>query len=269
MVNINLEKCTGCGLCEKDCFPRNIYMKDGKPEFVTVNCIRCGHCVAICPENAAEITDYDMTEVKDIGEQSITADDLITMIKMRRSVRHFTDKAVEPELISQIIEAGRFTPTASNRQEITFIVVEKEMQMFRALVLESLAEKGRAILSSDNETPILKQYAQRWIDADEVYKRNPNEKDIVFLDAPVVFLLAGDHSIDAGLAASNMGLIADANKLGVLYSGFIMRALGSEKVKNAVGVPPGKEVLTTLLVGYPAVKYRRNAPRRKADVVWI
>jgi nitroreductase len=65
-----------------------------------------------------------------------------------------------------------------------------------------------------------------------------------------------------------MELMACAQGLGVLYSGFLTRACASKKIKAAVGIPEGKEVLTVLLVGYPDVKYRRTAPRKKADIVW-
>jgi nitroreductase len=65
-----------------------------------------------------------------------------------------------------------------------------------------------------------------------------------------------------------MELVACAQGLGVLYSGFLMRACASEKIKAAMEIPEGKEVLTVLLVGYPRVKYQRTAPRKKADIIW-
>ena len=269
MVDIDLLKCKGCGACVKDCFSRNLYVIDEKAAVKSDECIRCGHCVAICPENAVCITEYDMEDVHEVTEQGISPDALVAFIKNRRSIRQYKDKCVETELIKQIIEAGRYTPTASNRQEITFIVVEKEMEMFRALVIESLGALGREFLESDDASPLLKNYAQRWISIERAYKTNPAKKDYVFLGAPVVILIAGDHPVDAGLAASNMELVACANGLGVLYSGFITRGSKGEKVRNAVGIPPGKEVLTVLLIGYPDVKYQRNAPRKKADTVWV
>ncbi|NMA25362.1 MAG: nitroreductase, partial [Clostridiales bacterium] len=97
---------------------------------------------------------------------------------------------------------------------------------------------------------------------------NPRQKDIVFFGAPVVILLAGDNPIDAGLAASNMELVACAGGLGVLYSGFITTGSNDEKIKTLIGLPAGKEVLTALVVGYPDVRYLRSAPRKKADILW-
>ena len=268
MVIIDSEKCTGCGSCARDCFSRNIIIKDKKAQLVRAECIRCAHCVAICPAHAVELPEYDMADVTALAASSIQADELLSFIKSRRSIRQYKDKPVEQELIRHIIEAGRYTPTASNRQATTFIVIEKEMRAFRALVMENLADLGKAMLASDDTPRLLKGYARRWLSIAEAYENDPTQKDPLFFGVPAVILIAGDNPIDAGLAASNMELLACAHGLGVLYSGFITRGTASEKIKNAVGVPAGKEVLVTLLVGYPDVHYERTAPRKAADIVW-
>lgn len=268
MVVINTEKCIGCALCVNDCFPHNIIMKDGKAQPISDTCMLCGHCVAICPANAVEITDYDMDDVSDAAPHKFTPEELLSLIKFRRSIRQFKDRPVPQELITQIIEAGRYTATAGNRQELSFIVVEKEMEQFRRLVIENLEEKGRALLAADNTPLQLLNYAHRWIAFADSYRKNPTEKDAVFFGAPAVILIAGDNPIDAGLAASNMELVACASGLGVLYSGFITRGVGNEKTKNAIGVPAEKEVLIALVIGYPDVQYKRSAPRKKADIIW-
>lgn len=268
MVIISSEKCTGCTLCVKDCFPRNIIIENGKAQPVSETCMECGHCVAICPANAVEISDYDMIDITDITPQKFTAEDLVSFIKFRRSIRQYKGRPVEQKLLTQIIEAGRYTATGGNRQELSFIVIEKEMELFRGLVIKNLAEKGRAMLATENMPLQMQSYAQRWIAVETSYKESPNEKDAVFFGAPTVILIAGDNPIDAGLAASNMELVACANGLGVLYSGFITRGADHEKTKTLIGLPAEKEILIALLIGYPDVQYRRSAPRKKADIIW-
>jgi nitroreductase/NAD-dependent dihydropyrimidine dehydrogenase PreA subunit len=268
MVVINAEKCTGCAQCVSDCFPRNIVIKDGKAQIIGETCMQCGHCVAVCPVNAVEIPEYDMKDVADITPQKLTAEDLVSFIKFRRSIRRYKEQPVGHALIAQMIEAGRYTATGGNRQGLSFVVVEKEMALFRALVLENLADKGRALLAAEDTPLPMQNYARRWIAYAESYRKNPHEKDDVFFGAPVVILVAGDNPIDAGLAASNMELVACANGLGMLYSGFIAWGSSNEKTKKAVGVPDGKEVLIALVTGYPDVHYRRSAPRKKADIIW-
>ena len=60
MVTVN-GQCTGCGMCAEDiCFVRAIRLEDDR---ATINemCKGCGRCVAICPEEAIELTiDWEM-----------------------------------------------------------------------------------------------------------------------------------------------------------------------------------------------------------------
>lgn len=72
------------------------------------------------------------------------------------------------------------------------------------------------------------------------------------------------------LAAQNMEYVAEANGLGVLYSGFFtMAANHSEKIKKAIRKPRGKRVAMTLVLGYPNVKFLRSAQRKPLDVRWL
>ncbi len=53
---------------------------------------------------------------------------LLDFIKERRSIRTFQDKMVSDEHIDLILEAARWTPSASNRQAWEFIIIKnKEM----------------------------------------------------------------------------------------------------------------------------------------------
>ena len=210
----------------------------------------------------------DVEDMEDDITDSVDPQVLLRFIKSRRSIRYYRDEPVDREQIDMIIEAGRYTPTASNRQALTFIVVEKEMQAFRPLAIESLADLGRFALQAEGLPPLLLGYANRWLGIEEAFLKDPGEKDTLFYNTPLVILVAGDNPIDAGLAASNMELVACAQGLGVLYSGFLTRSAANEKVKGFLNVPEDKEVLITLLVGHPDVKYRRTAPRKKADIIW-
>lgn len=55
-INVNLDKCTGCGTCVDVC-PAEVYeLKDGKSSPVKVDeCLVCRACETQCPENAIEV----------------------------------------------------------------------------------------------------------------------------------------------------------------------------------------------------------------------
>ena len=45
-IQIDHDKCIGCGMCIKDCVAHNIELKNDKAGVFSNNCIMCGHCVA-------------------------------------------------------------------------------------------------------------------------------------------------------------------------------------------------------------------------------
>ena len=49
--------------------------------------------------------------------------DFIKAIKTRRSIRSFTEEKVDKETITEIIQAGRYAPSADNDQPWKFIVI--------------------------------------------------------------------------------------------------------------------------------------------------
>jgi nitroreductase len=50
--------------------------------------------------------------------------DVMKVIKERRSVRAYQNKPIPQEKLKLILEAARFAPSASNRQQWRFIVVQ-------------------------------------------------------------------------------------------------------------------------------------------------
>ena len=51
-VQINQEKCTGCGLCVEVCPVEAISMADDKAKIDAEKCVDCGQCVGECPNEA-------------------------------------------------------------------------------------------------------------------------------------------------------------------------------------------------------------------------
>jgi nitroreductase/NAD-dependent dihydropyrimidine dehydrogenase PreA subunit len=273
MVNIDLEKCIGCGACVRDCFMKDLSVESGKAVFKNARCIRCGHCIAVCPTNAVTIDGYDMSEVVDIEkmQSGITPDALLKLIKTRRTVRHFKPDKVEPEKIAMLLEAGRFSPTGSNMQDVVYYVVENNMYRLREVIINKLAALGRDVIANGSSVFPLR-YAERWLQMETLLLSDPDGYDPLFFHAPLVIFLAGDVSspINATIAASNMELMVYTQGLGMLYSGFTrIAAKDNPELSEFLGLRNDRRIAACMVIGYPDVAYLRTVPRNKPDVRYI
>lgn len=245
-VIIDTEKCIGCGLCKKDCVGFDIDVKDGKAVSNGASCILCGHCEAICPQGAIKINGFN-DEVTEF-ESQVRLDPQILMdaIKTRRTIRQFTDMQVPNEVLSMIFEAGRMAPTGANSQGTSYVLLRKKKSACEAVavrIFSKLVGVGKKFIP---------QLSNMIID-----------KDFFFKKAPVVIVVLGKDTVSASLAAQNMAFMAEAHGLGVLFSGFFTMCVNrSAKIRKIMGISKKQKAVTTLVIGYPAVKYYRTAHRK-------
>ncbi len=257
MIKIDASLCTGCGRCVQDCLAKKISLENGAAT-VREDCILCGHCVAVCPRGAVQIPEYDMEDVEEYQEGLFRVDPaaLLRSIKFRRSIRHYKPVPVEREKLAALLQAGRYTATGSNLQDCSFSFVQEELDHLKEQVwdfIENLPEEKKETYS-------------RYLEFNRRRKADPND-DYLFRDAPAVLFVAG-RELESGMAAQNMELLAYAEGLGAMYDGFLARiADANEPLKKWLELE-GKTIQACLLLGYPAVSYRRTAPRKAADVSW-
>ena len=91
----------------------------------------------------------------------------------------------------------------------------------------------------------------------------------LFKNAKAVIVIKSADAVDAALAASSMELMAQSLGLGVFYSGFFtMVTRVSGKIRKRLGIRRGEKAITTLVLGFPAVRYLRTAQREAADVLF-
>ena len=273
MMKVDKEKCIGCGLCVKDCFVRDIKLVDKKAEIANERCFKCGHCIAICPMNAVSTDEYNMDDVKEYDKETfnVEAENLLNFIKFRRTVRNFKEKDVENEKLLKIIEAGRFTQTATNSQNVSYVIVKDKINEVKELVLEGLKKSGEYILNSEDENlKKYRMYAEMWISMYNGYKEDPKGADRLFFNAPAIIVTVSDSQVNASLASSNMELMTDALGLGTFFSGFIQIASKDNKeILDLLGINDGNQIVSCLVIGYPNVKYKRTVPRKEASINWI
>ena len=159
--------------------------------------------------------------------------ELLEIMRSRRSVLRFKDDPVPEEDLEKILEAGRWAPSYANAQPWKFIVVrEKETREALGRVVERMLvfRPGRVAFSSAG-----------------------------LGEAPVAIVVAVDpardplHYLEAGAAAAqNMALMAHALGYATFWAGVAGRGEVEREIKKILGIPRGMRVVAVLPVGKPA-----------------
>ena len=171
-------------------------------------------------------------------------------IKTRRTIRQFIDKPVPQEVIDMIFEAGRMAPTGTNSQGTSYVLLDEKKAECEAV---AVAMFGKIIGVGKKLIP---QLSSMKIDSNFFFKK-----------APLVIVVFGKDTVSASLAAENMAFMAEANGLGVLFSGFFTTCVNvSAKIRKLMGIKKKPKAVTTLVIGYPAVKYRKTPHRKPLNI---
>lgn len=266
MISINTEKCIGCGRCAEDCFPSHIEIVDGKAHTNDKACMECGHCIAVCPMNAVTLPGYDMDEVKELNtlDYHIEPSVYLNHLKTRRSIRHFNAEPVSEEHVKLLIEAGRYSPTGGNLQNVSYYVSHNNISELRIGILKKLKELGDEAERTGNKISF---YSDMWLKMYEDYMCDGTDK--LFFNSGTVIVISSDSPQSACIAAAHIETMTYSLGLGMLYSGFSARAINnSPELKSFINLKDGYSVYAVLVLGHPDVKYLRTVPRKAADVSW-
>lgn len=266
MVEILKEKCIGCGQCVKECFPNCLTLIDGKAH-ANHTCIECGHCYAVCPTNAICLPEQSEEGVIEFDNSKPTIDSelMLNFIKSRRSIRNYQDKKIQTPVMEHILEAGRFTPTGGNVQDVHYIFIQENLDSFKKMVWDGL---DSVIRGTEQDHTIQERYRLILQNICEAYAGGTGE-DRLFFNAPALLIVLSNSALNGGLASSNIELMANAEGLGVLYSGFIQMAISVNPAACEYLKIHPEQIKSCMLIGYPNVSFRRTVPRKPTSIQWM
>ncbi len=213
----------------------------------------CGQCSAVCPREAITISGYDTKPVPREETVRLNPDDVLHVIRFRRTVRQFQKKGIPEQVRDQILEAGRLTHTAKNMQDVSFVVLDRQ--------------KGRAEQMAVRLFRRIKPLA----DLVSPMARNIEIDDHFFLLSRAScnrhFCKGQDQWYSRG---TEHGICRGGKRTGGTFQWlFYVCSQCFAEDKKALSVPGGKKAAATLVLGYPSVKYLRSAQREKLDVRYM
>jgi nitroreductase/NAD-dependent dihydropyrimidine dehydrogenase PreA subunit len=284
---VSAERCTGCSLCVKDCPSMTLALEERLAVVAHPTwCIGCGHCEAVCPEDAiaAPLPLPAAAPVPGDGP-AVDPERLMLLLRERRSVRRYRKDPVPRPLLEALVEAGRYAPTGSNSQNVRWIVLDSpesldrvrtEAHAFYARIFGIARNPlGRVGLRLWAGKRMAESAAERLPVMEEAERRIAAGEDRLLFRAPALVLVhapAWDtcSEFNACVALYNASLAAHAHGLGCCFDGFVEIAVNRHRpLKRWLGIPDEDRCQAALAVGWPAVRYRRLVERRPAVVRWM
>ena len=178
--------------------------------------------------------------------------EVIRCIKGRRSIREYSQKEVSKECIEEIISAGKYAPSAENRQPWKFIVITN-----KKLLNTLSSEIKKQIKCAMNQKWKLKRKFSELKDKEILIFLNAissSKEDLIFHNSPVViFIITKDNVFNdesCSCAAQNMMLAAWALNIGSCWIGFAKFLELNKEIMKAIGIPDTYHIASCLIFGY-------------------
>ncbi len=287
-IEINKEKCTGCGVCGEICPYKAIEFKDRIAEYRAEDCFLCGHCQAVCPVDAVVIKDIsrnmDFASFIELGAMVQPGEgdvaELVALMRSRRSCRKYRTKTIDLNILEDLVKIGTTAPSGTNSQPWRFHILPERDNV---LVLGGLTADYYRKLNGQAENRFLrllvrifggdslgKYYRNYHASVQEALSEWDTEHiDRLFHGATATILVTGRRDAscpaeDALLATQNMLLAAHVMGLGSCLIGFVVEAMRrNSTIKEKLGIPEEEEVYSVIALGYPDVKYHGPAGRKE------
>ncbi len=269
LFTVDPSKCRRDGACVAEC-PRlllEMSSETGVPVPVVGAddlCIDCGHCVAVCPHGALTLRSMSPGDLPGIqATWWVPPADLVTHLKARRSIRAFAHREVPPSTLEQLLDVARYAPTASNRQNVNWLVVQRPTEVHRlaGLVIDWIRQRVEA-----GEPAALAGRSDRMLDAWD------RDIDYVCRGAPHLVIAHGPSEwglTDGAIALSYLEVLAPSFGLGACWAGYLTGASNNyEPLKRVLALPDGHVVAGALMLGYPVHRFHRIPNRQPLRVQW-
>ena len=257
IIGIDIKQCNLCKSCIKECPLGNFSMHNEERRIIfdmSQGCILCGHCIAVCPEQAIKYRDMN-GNIYGFEESNVSIPNkaLDKLILSKRSIRQYKNKKIPKDIIEKVINVMSFAPTAMNKRSLKCLVISDEVK---------INELIDSIIDTIEEVEERNMYK----------KKRENGIDPFFYKAPHIIILHSDNhwdSTNATIAITYAMLYAESLGLGSCWIGGVQIFLNENKKIKEKLLDIKDKIFGIMILGYPTVKYCRTPPRSPIKTKYI
>jgi nitroreductase len=199
--------------------------------------------------------------------------EIIKNIKERRSIRNFEDKEIDKETLKEIIQTGKYAPSAKNDQPWKFIVITKKEY------IQELSKQIKEELKKLLKWRFLKKYKIKELKNKEIlqfiFVIAFSKTDMIFFNAPALVLILTKNRLfydeSCACCAQNIMLTAHSMGIGSCWIGFASVLGLNKKIIKKIGIPDKHHISAAIIFGYPKDKIIKSSIRKiGSDIIkWI
>ncbi len=212
---------------------------------------------------------------------NLSLDQFIDIVKARRSTRHFEPKAVAPELLEQLLEAARWSPSGFNLQPTHFVVVTDQAlkeKLYPACMKQRQVLDAGAVVVFTGDRDVVTHHFEKMLRRDREAKAiNADYEKLLrknvslsfnrgFLGFGFLWKLAAETIVGRFVPipklqavhrdywlAKQVSIAAQTFMLAAEFAGLAtcpMEAFSERAVQKILGIPRNQAVILIVPVGY-------------------
>jgi nitroreductase/ferredoxin len=271
LIAIDAEKCQRDSICVMECPARLIELKPGDKIPQTIPeanelCIRCYHCVAVCPTGALTHEDLAPQACAPVqNELALESEQVGHFLRSRRSIRAYKKTPVDRNILTTVIDVARYAPSGHNSQPVKWLVIQDRKDV---LHLANMVIDWMRHVQKENPAMAQTLHLQRVIAAWE------DGIDRVCRNAPHLVVAYGDKTIlhtqpACVIALTYLELAAKAQGLGSCWAGYFNAAAALwPPLQKELALPENHASYGAMMIGYPKFVYHRLPARKESDITW-
>ena len=275
-ISIDKDSCIKCGKCVSVC-PYSIMIQKHKGDEISLNqvdnCFTCGHCMDVCPTDSVIHSAFPPEKIHAVDSSLLpTPEQVMMLIKSRRSNRNLTSKPIPMEMLNQIVEAAQYAPTAVNSQQLSFTIITEpqKLQQIRDFTIDSFTSIAKKLKS-----PVIRWLLKPFFGEvykylpmfDELMQQHKAGKDPVLRKATALLIIHSPKSnrwgsVEANLAYQNASLMAQSLGMSQIYMGVILNIIQKDSkgtLPRLLGID--EKIHAVMALGIPTFKYSKYTDR--------